>query len=69
MPDVTVFSAQGIWIVVTQFLIGVAMGFTMQIVFAAVGAAGDFIGLSMGPASPPSSIRTRAARRPRWAAS
>ena len=46
MPDVTVFSAQGIWIVVTQFLIGVAMGFTMQIVFAAVGAAGDFIGLS-----------------------
>ncbi|KVH69364.1 flagellar biosynthetic protein FliR [Burkholderia ubonensis] len=48
MPAVTVFSAQGIWIVVTQFLIGVAMGFTMQIVFAAAQAAGDAIGLSMG---------------------
>lgn len=48
MPDVTVFSAPGIWILVTQFLIGVAMGFTMQLVFAAVEAAGDFIGLSMG---------------------
>ena len=48
MPGVTVFSAQGIWIIVTQFLIGAAMGFTMQIVFAAVEAAGDFIGLSMG---------------------
>ncbi|WP_431820907.1 flagellar biosynthetic protein FliR [Burkholderia sp. F1] len=48
LPAVTVFSAQGIWIVVTQFLIGVAMGFTMQIVFAAAQAAGDAIGLSMG---------------------
>ncbi|EMN1930064.1 flagellar biosynthetic protein FliR [Burkholderia ambifaria] len=48
MPDVTVFSAPGIWIVVTQFLIGIALGFTMQLVFAAVEAAGDFIGLSMG---------------------
>ncbi|KVP29718.1 flagellar biosynthetic protein FliR [Burkholderia ubonensis] len=48
VPAVTVFSAQGIWIVVTQFLIGVAMGFTMQIVFAAAQAAGDAIGLSMG---------------------
>ncbi|OJA78719.1 flagellar biosynthetic protein FliR [Burkholderia ubonensis] len=48
MPAVTVFSAQGIGIVVTQFLIGVAMGFTMQIVFAAAQAAGDAIGLSMG---------------------
>ncbi|TDA49304.1 flagellar biosynthetic protein FliR, partial [Burkholderia pyrrocinia] len=33
---------------VTQFLIGVAMGFTMQVVFAAAQAAGDAIGLSMG---------------------
>ncbi|RQR63004.1 flagellar biosynthetic protein FliR [Burkholderia sp. Bp9126] len=48
LPSATVFSAQGIWIIVTQFLIGVAMGFTMQIVFAAAQAAGDAIGLSMG---------------------
>jgi len=48
MPAFTVFSAAGIWIVVTQFLIGSAMGFAMQIVFGAVEAAGDYIGLSMG---------------------
>lgn len=36
LPSVTVFSADGIWIVVTQFLIGAAMGFAMQVVFAAV---------------------------------
>ncbi|WP_179403415.1 flagellar biosynthetic protein FliR [Burkholderia guangdongensis] len=48
MPSVTAFSADGIWIVVTQVLIGAAMGFAMRVVFAAVEAAGDFIGLSMG---------------------
>jgi flagellar biosynthesis protein FliR len=48
LPTATVFSAQGIWILVNQFLIGAALGFTMQIVFAAIEAAGDFIGLQMG---------------------
>ncbi|MEM5439637.1 flagellar biosynthetic protein FliR [Paraburkholderia diazotrophica] len=48
MPQVTVFSAQGVWIIVNQFLIGVALGFTMQMVFAAVEAAGAFMGMSMG---------------------
>jgi flagellar biosynthetic protein FliR len=48
MPQVTVFSSQGVWIIVNQFLIGVALGFTMQIVFAAVTAAGDIIGFGMG---------------------
>ncbi|MBN3767088.1 flagellar biosynthetic protein FliR [Burkholderia sp. Ac-20365] len=48
LPHVTVFSAQGVWIIVNQFLIGVALGFTMQIVFGAVQAAGDIMGLSMG---------------------
>ncbi len=48
MPVATVFSAQGVWIIVNQFLIGAALGFTMQIVFAAIEAAGDIIGLSMG---------------------
>jgi flagellar biosynthesis protein FliR len=47
-PAVTVFSAAGIWILVNQFLIGVALGFTMQLVFAAIEAAGEFIGLQMG---------------------
>jgi flagellar biosynthetic protein FliR len=48
MPQVTVFSAQGVWILVNQFLIGIALGFTMQLVFAAVTAAGDVMGLGMG---------------------
>ncbi|KVE35014.1 flagellar biosynthetic protein FliR [Burkholderia sp. TSV86] len=48
MPAVTLFSAQGVGIIVNQFLIGVALGFAMQVVFAAIEAAGDFIGLSMG---------------------
>ncbi|HVE10828.1 MAG TPA: flagellar biosynthetic protein FliR [Paraburkholderia sp.] len=48
LPQVTVFSAPGTWILVNQLLIGVALGFTMQIVFAAVETAGGIIGLSMG---------------------
>lgn len=48
LPHVTVFSAQGIWIIVNQFLIGVALGFTMQLVFGAVQAAGDIMGMSVG---------------------
>ncbi|MDC6127440.1 flagellar biosynthetic protein FliR, partial [Burkholderia gladioli] len=48
LPQATVFSAEGIWILVNQFLIGAALGFTMQIVFAVVEAAGDYIGLQMG---------------------
>jgi flagellar biosynthetic protein FliR len=48
MPQVTVFSAMGVWIIVNQFLIGAALGLTMQIVFAAIQAAGDFVGLGMG---------------------
>jgi flagellar biosynthesis protein FliR len=48
MPQATVFSAEGVWILVNQFLIGAALGFTMQIVFAVVSAAGDLMGLGMG---------------------
>ncbi|SDD22724.1 flagellar biosynthetic protein FliR [Paraburkholderia lycopersici] len=48
MPQVTVFSAEGVWILVNQFLIGVALGFTMQLVFAVVTAASDMMSLGMG---------------------
>jgi flagellar biosynthesis protein FliR len=48
MPQVTVFSAEGIWILANQFLIGVALGYTMQIVFTVVTAAGEVMGLGMG---------------------
>ena len=48
MPDVPVVSAGGVWIIVQQVLIGAAMGFSMRLVFAAVLAAGEYIGLQMG---------------------
>ncbi len=48
MPQATVFSAVGVWIIVNQFLSGAAIGMTIQIAFAAVDAAGEFIGQQMG---------------------
>ena len=48
MPQVTVFSANGVWIMAMQFLIGAALGFTMQLIFAAVEMAGTLVGLQMG---------------------
>ncbi|PMS22482.1 flagellar biosynthetic protein FliR [Trinickia dabaoshanensis] len=48
MPQATVFSAAGVWIMVMQFLIGAALGFTMQLVFTAVEMAGTLVGLQMG---------------------
>jgi flagellar biosynthetic protein FliR len=48
VPQVTVFSADGVMIIINQFLIGAALGMTMQIAFAAIDAAGEFIGMQMG---------------------
>jgi flagellar biosynthesis protein FliR len=48
LPQVTVFSAMGVWIIVNQLLIGAALGLTMQIVFVAIQATGEFVGLGMG---------------------
>lgn len=48
MPDVGLGSWQGLFILVQQLLIGIAIGFTMRIAFAAVEAAGEIIGLQMG---------------------
>ncbi len=48
MPQVPLVSSAGIWIVMQQVLIGVAMGFSMRAVFAIVQAAGDYVGLQMG---------------------
>ncbi|RTZ47554.1 flagellar biosynthetic protein FliR [Candidimonas sp. SYP-B2681] len=48
MPDVPTASFAGIWIAVQQVFIGIALGLTMRIVFAAVQTAGEFIGLQMG---------------------
>ncbi len=48
MPDVALGSWQGLFILVQQLLIGIAIGFTMRVIFAAVEAAGEIIGLQMG---------------------
>lgn len=48
MPVVPLVSAGGFWIMVQQVLIGAAMGFSMRLVFAAVQAAGEYVGLQMG---------------------
>lgn len=45
---VTLFSPAGFWLLIQQILIGVALGFTMQLAFAAVRMAGEVIGLQMG---------------------
>lgn len=46
--DVTVFSANALWLALQQILIGIALGFTMQFAFAAIRTAGELIGLQMG---------------------
>jgi flagellar biosynthetic protein FliR len=48
MPDVGVSSPAGLMIAANQLLIGVSIGLTMQVVFAAVEGAGEFVGLQMG---------------------
>jgi flagellar biosynthetic protein FliR len=48
MPDVGLGSWHGLFILVQQLLIGIAIGFTMRIAFAAVETAGEIIGLQMG---------------------
>lgn len=48
LPPVPPSSYEGLLLLVQQVLIGVAMGFTMRLVFAAVQTAGEYIGLQMG---------------------
>lgn len=47
-PEVGAFSAAGWLLVAEQLLVGVAIGFSLRIVFGAVEIAGDMIGLQMG---------------------
>lgn len=48
LPDLPTASYDALLIAAQQVLIGVALGLTMRIVFAAVQTAGEFIGLQMG---------------------
>ncbi|MCP4187649.1 MAG: flagellar biosynthetic protein FliR [Gammaproteobacteria bacterium] len=48
VPEVEALSLQGMFISVQQVLIGIAMGFTLQLVFGALMVAGEAIAMSMG---------------------
>jgi flagellar biosynthetic protein FliR len=39
--DIPIFSANAVWVAMQQVMIGVAVGFTMQLAFAAVRTAGS----------------------------
>jgi len=47
-PIIDPMSLTGLLILTQQFVIGLAMGFAMRIVFAAVEMAGEIVGLTMG---------------------
>lgn len=48
LPHADPVSLPGMLILAQQFIIGIAMGFTIQIAFASVDLAGNIIGMSMG---------------------
>ena len=48
LPQVEALSLQGLFISMQQILIGLSMGFTMQLVFGALMIAGEAIALGMG---------------------
>jgi flagellar biosynthetic protein FliR len=48
MPQFEIFSFKGLLILVQQILIGVAIGFSMRIVFVAIELTGHMIAMSMG---------------------
>jgi len=48
LPRVEALSLEGLFVSVQQILIGLAMGFTMQLVFGALMIAGESIAMSMG---------------------
>lgn len=48
MPPAAIGSPQGMLIMIQQIIIGVAMGFTMRLIFTAVEMAGELAGLQMG---------------------
>lgn len=48
MPPVPASSSQALLMLIQQMFIGIAIGFTMRLMFAAVDVAGEMIGLQMG---------------------
>lgn len=48
LPGIPLFSWAGVGVMVEQVLIGTAMGLALRVMFTAVQAAGEYIGLQMG---------------------
>ncbi|WP_163559789.1 flagellar biosynthetic protein FliR [Halomonas sp. NO4] len=48
MPDIPMLSWASFGVMIEQLLIGIAIGLVMRVTFAAVQAAGEFIGMQMG---------------------
>jgi flagellar biosynthesis protein FliR len=48
MPTFEIFSLPGLLILIQQLIIGLAMGFSIRLAFAAIGIAGQLIGMGMG---------------------
>lgn len=48
IPQFEIFSFYGLLLLIQQLIIGLAIGFSMRLVFAAVGMAGQMISMSMG---------------------
>lgn len=48
MPDTALFSLSGFWIAVQQFLIGLAIGFVLHLVFEAIVFGGQSVAYGMG---------------------
>jgi flagellar biosynthetic protein FliR len=48
VPAHTLASAEGVILIAQQFLVGVAMGFTLRVIIAAIELAGEMIGMQMG---------------------
>ena len=47
-PDIEPSSGAGLFIMLQQILLGLAMGFSMRLIFTAVEMAGDIMGMQMG---------------------
>ena len=46
--NLTLYSLLGIWVIAQQIMIGIIIGFTIQLTFLTVRFAGELIGMQMG---------------------
>lgn len=47
-PSTPIVSLQGVGLIIEQLMIGISMGLVIRMIFAAVQAAGEYIGMQMG---------------------